>query len=83
MYVNSTKHSIIYTTGSTGILVFLLTTIKSNRRTFTANQTSIMEEENNDKEFKPTGTIVFMILLLALTAAVWFSVYNLQTERHF
>jgi len=42
-----------------------------------------MEAQNDEKEFKPKGTIVFMLLLLALTAAVWFSVYNLQIERHF
>jgi hypothetical protein len=33
-------------------------------------------------EFKPTGTIAFVILLLLFTALVWFSIYNLQLERH-
>ena len=36
----------------------------------------------DEKEFKPIGTMVFIVLLLFLTALVWFSVYNLQIERH-
>lgn len=35
----------------------------------------------DEKSFKPTGTLVFMALLLGLTMLVWFSVYNLQLER--
>ncbi|WP_414017914.1 cytochrome c oxidase subunit 2A [Chitinophaga sancti] len=35
-----------------------------------------------EKNFKPRGTIAFIILLLLLTVLVWFSVYNLQLERH-
>ncbi len=35
-----------------------------------------------EKDFKPIGTIIFLILLLILAAAIWFSVYNLQVERH-
>jgi len=35
-----------------------------------------------EKNFKPIGTIAFLILLLILAAMVWFSVYNLQIERH-
>ena len=34
-------------------------------------------------DFKPVGTIAFVVLLLAFTALVWFSIYNLQLERHF
>jgi hypothetical protein len=41
-----------------------------------------MNEEIKETEFKPTGTIAFVILLLVLTALVWFSIYNLQLERH-
>jgi hypothetical protein len=33
-------------------------------------------------DFKPVGTIAFVVLLLAFTALVWFSIYNLQLERH-
>jgi hypothetical protein len=42
-------------------------------------------ENHQNKEpehFTPKGTMAFMILLLLLTAAVWFSVYNIQLERH-
>lgn len=35
-----------------------------------------------EKSFKPTGTIAFLVLLLLLTMIIWFSVYNLQVERH-
>ncbi|WP_165813839.1 hypothetical protein [Terrimonas sp.] len=35
-----------------------------------------------ERHFKPTGTIAFLILLLLLTVVIWFSVYNLQVERH-
>ncbi|WP_255364048.1 hypothetical protein [Arachidicoccus ginsenosidimutans] len=36
----------------------------------------------NDKDFKPTGAIVFFILLLVLCMLIWFSVYNIQVQRH-
>ncbi|WP_426667882.1 cytochrome c oxidase subunit 2A [Mucilaginibacter sp. McL0603] len=42
-----------------------------------------MNEEIEETEFKPTGTIAFVILLLAFTALVWVSIYNLQLDRHF
>lgn len=35
-----------------------------------------------EKNFKPKGTIAFIMLLLLLAAIIWFSVYNLQIERH-
>jgi uncharacterized iron-regulated membrane protein len=35
----------------------------------------------NDEHFKPYGTIAFMVLLLILTALVWFSVYYIQIDR--
>jgi hypothetical protein len=45
-----------------------------------------MDEKLPDKEeehFVPVGTIVFITLLLAFTALIWFSLYNLQLERHY
>jgi hypothetical protein len=39
--------------------------------------------ENEEEHFVPVGTIVFITLLLALTALIWFSLYNLQLERHY
>ena len=33
-------------------------------------------------DFKPTGTIAFIILLLAFTALVWFGIYSIQLDRH-
>lgn len=35
-----------------------------------------------DQAFKPTGAIVFFILLIALGILIWFSIYNLQITRH-
>ncbi|WP_262710298.1 hypothetical protein [Mucilaginibacter psychrotolerans] len=35
-----------------------------------------------DKDFKPFGTIAFVVILLALTALAWFSIYFLQLDRH-
>lgn len=43
-----------------------------------------MKKDNQhelEENFKPTGTIAFIVLLLLLTAMVWFSVYNLQIEK--
>jgi len=41
-----------------------------------------MNTKNTDDEhFKPYGTIAFMVVLLVLTALVWFSVYNIQIDR--
>jgi len=41
-----------------------------------------MDNKNtNDGHFKPYGTIAFMVLLMILTALVWFSVYYVQIER--
>ena len=34
-----------------------------------------------DEDFKPYGTIAFMVLLMILTALVWLSVYYVQIER--
>ncbi len=50
-------------------------------------KTTLREMENDhqseiEKNFKPKGTIAFIVLLLILAAMVWFSVYNLQIERH-
>jgi len=39
--------------------------------------------EKDEEHFVPVGTIVFITLLLALTALIWFSLYNLQLERHY
>lgn len=36
----------------------------------------------NDEDFKPKGAIVFFILMLLLCLLIWFSVYNIQIERH-
>ena len=45
--------------------------------------TDKMEEDLKEiPDFKPTGTIAFIVLLLAFTALVWFSIYNIQLERH-
>ena len=42
-----------------------------------------MEKKSfKDEEFKPIGAIVFFILLIALSLLIWFSIYNLQLERH-
>jgi hypothetical protein len=43
-----------------------------------------MGNRKNDgqQSFRPYGTIAFMILLLMLTAIVWFSVYYIQVDRH-
>ncbi len=38
-------------------------------------------KNTNDEHFKPTGTIAFMVVLLILTALVWFSVYYIQIDR--
>lgn len=38
----------------------------------------IVEIEEN---FKPYGTIAFIIVLLVLAGIIWFSVYNIQVER--
>ncbi|WP_281766083.1 cytochrome c oxidase subunit 2A [Neptunitalea lumnitzerae] len=35
-----------------------------------------------DEHFKPYGTIAFIVILIFLAIMVWFSVYNLQLERH-
>lgn len=43
---------------------------------------SKMEPSDVEKNFKPKGTIAFLVLLLILTAMVFFSVYNLQIERN-
>lgn len=37
--------------------------------------------ERENEEFKPYGTIAFMVVLLFLTALVWFSVYFIQIDR--
>jgi len=34
-----------------------------------------------EEHFKPLGTITFMVVLLFLTALVWFSVYYIQIDR--
>jgi len=39
--------------------------------------------EKEEEHFVPVGPIVFITLLLALTALIWFSLYNLQLERHY
>ena len=45
--------------------------------------TAKMDEDLKEiHDFKPTGTIAFIILLLAFTALVWFGIYNIQLERH-
>ncbi|HEY0297711.1 MAG TPA: hypothetical protein VGB84_00685 [Arachidicoccus sp.] len=36
----------------------------------------------DDKDFKPKGAIVFFILMIALCMLIWFSIYNIQIERH-
>ncbi|WP_373876994.1 cytochrome c oxidase subunit 2A [Neptunitalea chrysea] len=35
-----------------------------------------------DTSFKPYGTIAFIVILVFFAIMVWFSVYNLQIERH-
>jgi len=41
-----------------------------------------MDNKNtNGEHFKPYGTIAFMVVLLILTALVWFSVYYIQIDR--
>jgi hypothetical protein len=39
------------------------------------------KDNHTDDNFKPYGTIAFMVLLLILTAIVWFSVYKIQIDR--
>ncbi|MDR3711190.1 MAG: hypothetical protein P4L51_00115 [Puia sp.] len=41
-----------------------------------------MQNTSDPEDFKPRGTIAFVILLLLLTGAVWYSIYALQLERH-
>jgi hypothetical protein len=45
-----------------------------------------MKEESKieeiEKHFKPKGAIAFLLLLLILTVFIWFSIYNLQIQRH-
>ncbi len=36
----------------------------------------------HDENFKPIGAIVFFLLLIVLSALIWFSIYNIQVERH-
>lgn len=36
----------------------------------------------HDDNFKPKGAIVFFLLIIALAALIWFSIYNIQIERH-
>ncbi|MFT4203633.1 MAG: hypothetical protein QM610_06915 [Chitinophagaceae bacterium] len=36
----------------------------------------------HDDNFRPIGAIVFFLLLIALSALIWFSIYNVQVERH-
>ncbi|CDT01615.1 cytochrome c oxidase subunit 2A [Sphingobacterium sp. PCS056] len=38
-------------------------------------------KSTNDEQFKPYGTIAFMVVLFILTALVWFSVYYIQIDR--
>jgi len=39
--------------------------------------------KKEEEHFVPVGTIVFITLLLALTAFIWLSLYNLQLDRHY
>ena len=41
------------------------------------------QKKNENEYFVPVGTIVFITLLLALTAIIWLALYNLQLERHY
>lgn len=41
------------------------------------------QDKKDDEHFVPIGTIVFITLLLALTAVIWLALYNLQLERHY
>jgi hypothetical protein len=41
------------------------------------------EIKNDEEHFVPVGTIVFITLLLILTAVIWLALYNLQLERHY
>ena len=50
--------------------------------TYNKSQKIMDDEPKDTHDFKPVGTIAFVILLLAFTALVWFSIYNLQLERH-
>ncbi|WP_255478200.1 hypothetical protein [Rhizosphaericola mali] len=40
------------------------------------------EHDSFDENFRPKGAIVFFLLLLLLSALVWFGIYNIQLERH-
>ena len=37
--------------------------------------------EQFDKNFKPTGAIVFFLLLVALGLFIWFAIYYLMLDR--
>jgi|GEM_PF-3586031 hypothetical protein len=42
----------------------------------------LQTQKDDDQNFKPTGAIVFFILLIAMGALIWFSIYDLQLSRH-
>lgn len=44
--------------------------------------TVAQDQKKPETEFKPYGTIAFIVILIILAILVWFSVYNLQLERH-
>lgn len=35
-----------------------------------------------EENFKPSGTIAFVILLLLLTGLIWYAIYFLEVQRH-
>lgn len=53
--------------------------------TINIHKTKVMDKKQlskRDDDFKPVGAIVFFLLLIALAALIWFSIYNIQVERH-
>jgi hypothetical protein len=47
---------------------------------FSPQTLSLMSDNTDD--FKPYGAIAFFILLVAFGALIWFTIYNIQLERH-
>jgi hypothetical protein len=40
------------------------------------------DTSHSEDDFKPTGTMAFVILLLLLMGLIWYGIYYIQLERH-
>jgi hypothetical protein len=43
---------------------------------------TLLPMSDNTEDFKPYGAIAFFILLVAFGALIWFTIYDIQLERH-